>query len=109
MGSIHFFFHKFIETRENKGKLKYSRKTSCYNCFRKKDRDKTYVKKWRPILLVNLDTKMLSKASSVKCKPILPSVASSDQIAYVKKRDSSESSRLIFDITETCGKFIWCI
>ena len=31
---------------------------------------------------------MLSKASSVKCKPILPSVASSDQIAYVKKRDS---------------------
>ena len=46
---------------------------------------------------------MLSKAFEAKCKPILPSIISSNQTAYEEKRCISESGRLISDITEICG------
>ena len=103
LGRYKIFFHKFIETSENKRQLKYITKASCYKSFRKKDRQNIH-KKWRTILLLNADAKMLSKAFSAKLIPILPSVISSNQFAYVEKRGIREKSRLIFDITEVCGK-----
>ena len=51
------YFHKFIETSKNRRQLKYVTKTSCHKSFRKKDRDKRYIKNLRPISLLNIDTK----------------------------------------------------
>ena len=53
-------------------------------------------------MLLSVDTKLLSKAFAAKLKPILPSIVSSNQTAYVEKRCISESGRLISDI-EICG------
>ena len=64
--------------------------TSYYLTFRKKDKDKRYIKIWRPISLLNVDTKIISKAFAEKLKPILPSIISSNQTAYVEKRCISE-------------------
>ena len=99
------YFHKFIETRKNRRQLKYITKTSCYKSFRKKDRDKRYIKNLRPISLLNIDTKkIISKAFPAKRKAILPYNISSNQTAYVEKRCISESGRLISDIMEICDK-----
>ena len=46
----------------------------------------------------------MSKAFAAKLKPILPSIISSNQTAYVEKRCISESGGLISDIMEICGK-----
>ena len=68
----------------------------------KKDRDKRFVKNWRPISLLNVDTKILSKSIAEKLKSALPELISSNQRAYVKNRCISESGRLISDVIEMC-------
>ena len=55
--------------------------------------------------MLNVDTKILSKAISNKLKTVLPTLISSQQTAYVKNRFIGESGRLISDIIEICGCF----
>ena len=66
----------------------------------KLDRDKQFIKNWRPISLLNVDTKIISKVLSGRIKEVLPSLISSNQTAYVDGRIISESGRLISDILE---------
>ena len=44
----------------------------------------------------------MSKAFAAKLKPILPSIISSNQTAYVENRCISENDRLISNIIEIC-------
>ena len=71
----------------------------------KKERDKRLIKNWRPISLLNLDTKLLSKALANRMKDVLPSLVNENQIAYVKGRFISEGGRLILDIIESTDIF----
>ena len=50
--------------------------------------------------MLNLGSKIISKALSKKLKEVLPDLISSPQTAYVKNRHIGESGRLISDITE---------
>ena len=85
--------------------LKYFTKTSCHQAHWKKDWDKRYIKNWRPISFLNVDTKVLSKAISNRLKTALPTLLSSQQTAYVKNRFIGESGRLISDIIEISSCF----
>ena len=79
------------------------------NLKKKKDWDKRFIKNWRSISLLNVDTKILSEAFAAKHKPILPSTNQTNQIyftnqtAYVEKRCISKSGRSISGATEICG------
>ena len=53
--------------------------------------------------MLNVDTKILSKAISIKLKTVLPTLISSQQTAYVKNKFIGESGRLISDIIEISG------
>ena len=66
----------------------------------KKDKDKRFIKNWRPISLLNTDMKIISKVLSTRIKGVLPYLISSNQTAYVKNRFISESGRVISDILE---------
>ena len=57
-------------------------------------------KNWRLISLLNVETKILSKALLVKLKEVLLTIIASKQTAYVKNRFTGESGRLIFDIID---------
>ena len=52
----------------------------------KKDRDKRYIKNWRPISLLNVDTKILSKILAIRIKKVISYIISHDQTAYVPGR-----------------------
>ena len=55
--------------------------------------------------MLNVDTKILSKAISNKLKAVLSTLNSSQQAAYVKNRFIGESGRLISDIIEISDLF----
>ena len=83
-----------------KVELSLSQKQAVIKLIEKLDRDKRFIKNWRPISLLNVDTKIISKVLSGRIKEVLPSLISSNQTAYVDGRIISESGRLISDILE---------
>ena len=66
----------------------------------KKDKDKRFIQNWRPISLLNVDLKIISKALSEKLKKVVPDLIFTQQTAYVKNRHIGEGGRLISDIIE---------
>ena len=101
---IKHVFLKSLKQAKEKVKLSISQRQAVIKLIEKKDRDKIYIKNWRPISLLNVDTKNILKALAAKLKQVLPTIISSNQTAYVNKRCISESGRLISDIIEVCGK-----
>ena len=92
------FVDSVLEAKE-KGHLSISQRQAIIKLIEKKDRDKRFIKNWRPISLLNVDLKIISKAFSEKLK-VLPDLISSQQTTYVKNRHIGESRRLISDVTE---------
>ena len=68
--------------------------------MKKKNRDKRFIKNWRPIFLLNVDLKIISKALSEKLKEVLLDSISSLQSAYAKNRHIGESGRNVIEISE---------
>ena len=80
--------------------LSVSQRQAIIKLVEKKDRDKREIKNWRPISLLNVDYKIISKVLANRLKDILPKLISFEQTAYVKNRFIGESGRLISDILE---------
>ena len=98
------FFNSFLYSKKV-GELSSSQKQAIIKLLEKREKDKRYIENWRPISLLNVDTKIISKAIANKLKIILPSIISHDQTAYVKGRFIGESTRLISDILEITDTF----
>ena len=93
------FISSIRQAKERK-ELSISQRQAIIKLIEKKDRDKRYIKNWRPISLLNVDIKILSKALSKKLKGVLPCLISTQQTAYVQNSNISESGKLISNIIE---------
>jgi len=62
------------------------------------------LKNWRPITLLNVDYKIVSKAIAKRMEPVLPSLIHSDQAGFIKGRYIGENIRLISDLMEQTKK-----
>ena len=82
------------------GQLSTSQRQAIITLIEKKDKDKRYIKSWRPISLINVDAKIASKALAARVKKVLASIIKSDQIPYVQSRYNAESICLISNILE---------
>ena len=56
------------------------------------------MKNWGPISLINVDLKIISQAFASRLETVLPSIISSEQIAYIKNPFIGEGVRSISDI-----------
>ena len=84
--------------------LSTSQKQAVIKILEKKDKDKRFIKNWRPISLLNtMDMKIISVLST-KIKSVLRFLISSNQTAYVKNRFISEGGRVISDILEIANR-----
>ena len=88
----------------HRGELSHYQKQTVIKLIEKKDRGKKLIKNWKPISLLNVDTKLISKVLAERLKNVLPSLISSGQTAFVKGRFISKGGRLISDILEICDK-----
>ena len=68
--------------------------------MKKKDKDKRLIKNWRPISLLNVDSKLISKPLGNRLQDVMPNLVSENQSAYVNNRFISKSEKLISDILE---------
>ena len=82
------------------GELSNSQKQAIIRLIEKKGKDRRYIKNWRPISLLNVDTKIASKALALRLEKVLPFVINEDQYAYVKNRTIFDAVRSIDDIME---------
>ena len=62
-----------------------------------------FIKNWRPISLLNVDYKIISKALASRVKKVLPNLISPQKKAYVENRFIGQIGRLIADIIEITG------
>ena len=81
-----------------KNALSTSQLQAFIKIINKKERDKTLLKNWKSIFLLNVDLKITLKAFAFRIKTVLPSIISSKQTVYNEKRFIGEAGRLISDI-----------
>ena len=82
------------------GGLSKSQIQAVTKLIEKKDKDKKLIKNWRPISLLNNDTKLISKVLAERLKKVLPSLISKNKTVYVKGIFIIVGGRLISDILE---------
>ena len=70
----------------------------------KKDKDKRFLKNWRPISLINVDVTIASKALAKRLEPILPSLIHHSQTAFIKGTSVFDAVRTIDDTLEYAKK-----
>ena len=66
----------------------------------KKGGDRTYLENWRPISLVNVDSKFASKIIANRMKNVLPHKIHNNQAGIIKGRFIGEVARSILDIID---------
>ena len=96
---ILFFFENVLFSFDI-GELSISQRQSIIKLIEKKYRDKRLIENWRPISLLNVDAKIISKLLAKRLKNVLSPLISDNQTAYINGRFISEGGRLISDILE---------
>ena len=80
--------------------LSSSQRQAVIKLIEKKDKDKRLIKNWRPISLLNIGSKSISKSLASRLQDVKPNLVSKNQIAYVNNRFIKEGGRLTLDILE---------
>jgi exonuclease III len=80
------------------GELSIEQKRGIITLIPKKDKNRFYLKNWRPITLLNSDYKILTKALANRICSVLPNIIDEDQTGYIKGRFIGCNIRLIEDI-----------
>ena len=87
-----------------KGEMSSSQKQAVITLIEKKGKDRSFLENWRPISLVNVDAKIMSKVLAARIKNVLPDIIHHNQSGFVKDRYIGETVRSIFDLMDFTPK-----
>ena len=90
IASFNYAFHS--------GTLSISQKRGIISLIPKKDKDTSLLENLRPISLLNVGYKILTKVIAKRLEKLLPKIINPNQTGYVKGRYIGENVRLIQDI-----------
>jgi len=82
------------------GTMTTSQRQSVISLLEKEGKDKLHLKNWRPISLINVDTKLFSKVLALRLRKVINKVVKPEQVAYVNERFIGDGIRLIYDVLE---------
>ena len=88
----------------DKEEISNSQRQAVITLIEKKGKDRTRIENWRPISLVNVDAKIISKVVATRIKEVFPFIIHHNQTGYVKERYIGETIRSIFDIMDLTEK-----
>ena len=77
---------KYINENFEKGILTCLQRQATVSLLEKSGKDNRLLKLWRPISLINVDAKILSKIFAGRLSRVLPKIISNNQYAFVKGR-----------------------
>ena len=97
-GKLKFFITNGINNCYVKGVLSTSMRQSMIICLPKGDKDRKFVKNWRPISLLTVIYKLASGSIANRLKPILRHIISEPQCGFVPGRSIGDCTRLIYDL-----------
>jgi len=83
------------------GELAKSQTQSVIRLILKKGKDPLDLKSWRPISLMNVDVKILSKALTARLEKVAASLVGEDQHAFVEGRNIHHGTRLMQQAIES--------
>ena len=81
-----------------------SQKQAVITLIKKKGKDRCFLENWRPISLLNVDAKILSKVIATRIKKSVANIIYHNQSGYVSDRYIRERVRSIFDIMDFTDK-----
>ena len=89
LGFWHLISKTFVDAlnySHQHGELSSSQKQALITLIEKKDKDKRFLKNWRPISLVNVDVKIASKAIARRLEAVMPLLIPANQNGFIKGR-----------------------
>ena len=100
VNEIHPFLVDTLNYSFQYDEFSISQRQAVITLIEEKGKDKIFIKNWRPISLMSVDTKIASKAITLRLKKAIPKLIHCDQTAYVNIRRIDEANRLISDMLE---------
>ena len=91
-----------IKTVYETGELTVDQRRGVINLIPKADKDLRNIKNWRPISILNVDYKLITKALALRLKVVLPDLIDGDQCGYVMNRLIGENIRIVSDLINYC-------
>ena len=82
------------------GIISISQRQGVISLIPKKKNNLEFLKNWRPVSVLNVDYKILTKVIALRLEKVLAKIISSSQSGYVKGRYIGESIRLIKDVMD---------
>ena len=79
------------------GHLSFEQRRGVIRLLPKKDKDTSSLKNWRPISLLNVNTKILTNCLAQRLQKVLPSIIHNDQNGFLKNRFIGTNIRAIID------------
>ena len=95
---IGHFVVRSVNNSFQKGELSNTQKEGIITCIPKGDKDKKYLKNWRPISLLNITYKIASACIANRIKKELPYLINEDQTGFISGRFIGENIRNLYDL-----------
>lgn len=91
-------FIRTVNEIKNTSQIPSHMNTAAITVFLKPDKDPTQPANYRPISLLNVDLKIITKALASRLEKVTPLLIHPDQTGFIKNRNSSDNLRRLFNL-----------
>ena len=95
---IGYFLLRSLNHGFSNKELSVTQKEGIITCIPKSNKDRQYLKNWRPISLLNCTYKLASACLANRLKKVLPDLISKDQTGFMAGRYIGENIRIVYDL-----------